>query len=198
MQQNDKAPGLIESGRAGVNLIVFAAQCVTRPLELLSTRPGSMGRRYVGSLTMCLGLLGFPFALAFLAQAAALPENFGAVPFVWMLLLFARLVHVVRAGRYRRHGHIHGFFEGLPLLSRPRWFGKYEQNVLFGGGVVVSLGALFECPVLIVYGMLAVLMFWIPRAWQEAHDEARVEAALDAEEDAAWLAGEVRRRRRTR
>ncbi|MBA4066200.1 MAG: hypothetical protein C0501_21295 [Isosphaera sp.] len=195
---NEKTPGILETGRMGLGLFVFAFQCLLRPLELLTTRPGSMGKRYLGSLTMGLGLLGFPFVCAFMADAARMKDGFGGVLYFWLLLIFARLVHLVRAGAYRRrYGHIHTFYEGLPLLPL-RWPGKYEQNVLFGVAWTLGVGWLFRCPALAVYGVVAMFGFMVTRAWQEAHDDARIEAALDAAEDAEWVAGEVRRRRRTR
>lgn len=194
MQDDRKPPGPLESGAQAVNLVVWVAQFVTQPVQLLTTRPGTAGKKYFETLQGGLGILLFPFWTAFAARAVGLTTGFAGVFVFWLVLIAARLVHLARGARLRRRGYrVHSRFEGVGWLTRP---GKYEWDAALGFLIPLGFAVLLNCEVLFLYGLICLFTMWVPRAYQEAWDAARVDAAEDAMHDAEWLSDQLRRRRR--
>ena len=207
MQPDDKQSDFKQTVNGGLALFLLLVQCWTRPLQLLTTRPGTAGRRYFGSLPCVLGVLLFPFAAAFAVPLLGMPPDqagFGGALMFWMVLLLAAMVHRARGEVLRKRGYgVHSLYWGtavLPGIFSPTLSPghKYRNDALMSMAWGCGVGVLFHSPLVIAYGMLGGLLMFIPVMFYEAQDNARVEAAEDAQHDAEWLAHQLRERRRNR
>lgn len=207
MQHDDKPQSTRETVNSGINIFLFFAQCIGRPMQALTTRPGSAGKKFFGSFTFGAGLLMFLPAMAFAIPLLQLPpgqDGFGGVFLFWLLLIMAGMIqratgHIKRAKGYFVHTCYWGIAL-LPGLFTPTESGKHKVrndcllSLLWGCG----FGLLTNSVPLIFYGWIALIAISVQAAFTEMQDEARIDAALDAEADAEWMAEELRKRRERR
>jgi hypothetical protein len=207
MQRNDdKPPGLMQSANTGMAALVTIAQIWTRPLQLLTTRPGTAGRRYFNGLHCGLGLLLFPLVCSVLAQSMELPQHqsgWAGVMVFWFVLLFAQAAHRVRGGWLRKTGYsVHSLYWGkswIPLIfSSDEAKAKFRRDGVLMMAWGCGIGVLTASAPVLMYGFIGMLLSILPMAYADMQDDARIEAAEDAEHDAMWLASELKRRRGNR
>ncbi len=208
MQQNDKDPDLFQTATRGINIFVFLCMVWCRPLQLLTTRPGTAGRRFFGSFSCGLGLIAFPFITPFIGDGMGVSPKLagytGAMLF-WVLLLLAGIVHRFCGAWMRGRGYsTHSLFWGKPFL--PWWLvlTRKPMNIKFKNDALLmiawGLGFAWLTNSAIVFGycMLGSLLSIVPVMYADIQDDARVEAAEDAEWDARELAHRLQERRRDR